>query len=107
MFLRRAVGRALRRLGARRVRLGGGGTGTGAERALSARRSSRYQRNALTGEPDSEPQLEAWAGRPIGVRVAAGFEVDLVNRNRPLRDKCLPSAASPRSSPPMWPVTRV
>src|SRR5260370_169411 len=49
--------RALRRLGARRVRLRGGWTATGAERALSARRSSRHQRNALTGDPDSEPQL--------------------------------------------------
>jgi hypothetical protein len=31
-------------------------------RALSARRSSRHQRNALTGEPDSEPQLGARGG---------------------------------------------
>jgi hypothetical protein len=49
-------------LGARRVRLRGGWTATGAERALSARRSSRHQRNALTGEPDSEPQLGARGG---------------------------------------------
>jgi hypothetical protein len=42
--------RGLRRLGAWRVRLRGSWTGAGAERALSARRSSRHQRNALTGE---------------------------------------------------------
>jgi len=55
--LAEADGRALRHLGARWVRLGGGWTGTSAERAVSARRSSRHQRNALTGEPDSEPRL--------------------------------------------------
>jgi hypothetical protein len=44
------------------TRLRGGWTAIGAERALSARRSSRHQRNALTGEPDSEPQLGARAG---------------------------------------------
>src|SRR5205809_18624 len=59
--LAEADGRARRRLGARRVRLRGGWTGTGAELALSARRSSRHQRNALTGGLDSEPQLGARA----------------------------------------------
>src|ERR1700726_3272490 len=83
--------RALRRLGALRVRLRGGWTATGAERALSARRSSRHQRNALTGEPDSEPQLGA-RGRPfplvfpLVLRVATGFRVGWVEPNRPLRD---------------------
>ena len=54
--------RALRRLGARRVRLRGGWTATGAERALSARRSSRHQRNALTGERARAPGRSS-AGR--------------------------------------------
>jgi hypothetical protein len=54
-----ADGYALRGLGARRVRLRGGRAEFGAERAPSARRSSRHQRNALTGLPDSEPQLGA------------------------------------------------
>ena len=54
---------ALRRLAARRVRLRGGWTATGAECALSARRSSRHQRNALAGEPDSDPSSEPGAAR--------------------------------------------
>jgi hypothetical protein len=33
----------------------GGGTGTGAEPVLSAKRASRHQRYALTREPDSQP----------------------------------------------------
>src|SRR5690242_20728629 len=46
--------------------------GASAERSLSARRSPRHQRNALTEGPDGEPQLEARAGRPIGARAAEG-----------------------------------
>jgi hypothetical protein len=61
-------GRALAGLGTRRVRLGGTWTGTGAERALSAKRSTQW--NALAGLPDNEPQLQTWAGRPIGARAA-------------------------------------
>jgi hypothetical protein len=33
----------------------GGGTETGAEPVLSAKRASRHQRYALTREPDSQP----------------------------------------------------
>ena len=40
------------------ARLRGSRTGAGAERTLSARRSSRYQRNALTGERTASPSLE-------------------------------------------------
>jgi hypothetical protein len=58
----------IRRLGARRVCLRGVWSGAGAERALSAKRSSRHQRNALAGLPDGEPHLQAWARRPIGAR---------------------------------------
>jgi hypothetical protein len=74
--------RALRRLGARRVRLRGGWTATGAEHALSARRSSRHQRNALSGQPDSEPQLGARRPVHIGARVATGFRVTDPIKNR-------------------------
>src|SRR6202030_1329281 len=56
---------ALRRLGACRVRLRVRGAGTGAGCPLSARRSSRHQRNALTGEPNTEPQLAAGTTVPL------------------------------------------
>jgi hypothetical protein len=60
MLLRRRMATLFVLLG---VRLRGGRAEFGAERALSARRSSRHQRHALTGLPDSEPQLGA-RGRP-------------------------------------------
>src|SRR6516165_10009215 len=41
----------------------------GAERALSARRTSRHQWNALTGEPDSNPSSEP--GRPVPIVTSA------------------------------------
>src|SRR5690242_7496754 len=47
-----------------------GWTEADAERALSARRSSRHRRNTLAGLPDGEPHLQAWAGHPIGARAA-------------------------------------
>jgi hypothetical protein len=65
--------RHLRRLGARRVRLRGGSTGSGAERAVSASRSSRHQRNALIGEPEiyraRPPCLASGVGRTPGILV--------------------------------------
>jgi len=47
--------RALRRIGAHRVRPRGSRAGTDAERALSASRPARHQRYALTGLPDNRP----------------------------------------------------
>src|SRR6476660_9825625 len=62
---------ALRPLGARRVCLHGGWTGADAERALSAKRYSRYQRNALTGGSDSgAPARSQGPTVPIGAKAA-------------------------------------
>jgi hypothetical protein len=53
--------RAFRPVAAHWVRPRGSRAGPSAERAFSAKRPARHQRYALTGEPDSEPQLGARA----------------------------------------------
>ena len=97
--LAEADGGALRLVGSRRVCLRGGWTRAGAERALSAERSSRHQRNALTGEPDRA----IGCGRAIAVRSTRSWrEVESNSRSRANR-RCF-SGFRARRTPQVQPL---
>jgi hypothetical protein len=61
----------------------------GPGQAPNAKRSSRHQRNALTGGPDSEPQIGTRAAVPIDARTAAGFSPPITRQSRSASMCCM------------------